>query len=109
MVYAAVYCGGYSAGTGIYLLLRSMTFISAVIVGHVKGRPQQENVLKPWQQGAFYALLLIAVVSVYFSLDRFLSFWNLVYVVGQYAALFFVCCATVAAVSRTGQLDCLRG
>ena len=68
----------------------AMTFISAVLVGHVKGRPQQENVLKPWQQGAFYALLLIAVVSVYFSLDRFLSFWNLVYVVGQYAALFFV-------------------
>lgn len=68
----------------------AMTFISAVLVGHVKGRPQQESVLKPWQQGAFYALLLIAVVSVYFSLDRFLSFWNLVYVVGQYAALFFV-------------------
>ena len=68
----------------------AMTFIGAVIVGHVKGSPQQENVLKPWQQGAFYLLLLIAVVSVYFSLDRFLSFWNLVYVVGQYAALFFV-------------------
>lgn len=68
----------------------AMTFIGAVIVSHVKGRPQQENVLKPWQQGAFYLLLLIAVVSVYFSLDRFLSFWNLVYVVGQYAALFFV-------------------
>ena len=61
----------------------AMTFIGAVIVSHVKGRPQQENVLKPWQQGVFYALLLIAVVSVYFSLDRFLSFWNLVYVVGQ--------------------------
>lgn len=68
----------------------AMTFIGAVLVSHVKGRPQQENVLKPWQQGAFYLLLLIAVVSVYFSLDRFLSFWNLVYVVGQYAALFFV-------------------
>lgn len=49
----------------------AMTFIGAVIVSHVKGRPQQENVLKPWQQGAFYLLLLIAVVSVYFSLDRF--------------------------------------
>ncbi len=68
----------------------AMTFVGAVIVSHVKGRPQQENVLKPWQQGAFYALLLIAVISVYFSMDRFLSFWNLVYVVGQYAALFFV-------------------
>lgn len=82
----------------------AMTFIGAVIVSHVKGHPQQENVLKPWQQGAFYLLLLIAVVSVYFSLDRFLSFWNLVYVVGQYAALFLCCCVTAAAVSRTGQL-----
>ena len=104
MVYAAVYCGGYSSGAGIYLLLRGDDLIGAVIVAHVKGRPQQENVLKPWQQGAFYLLLLIAVVSVYFSLDRFLSFWNLVYVVGQYAALFFVLCVTVAAVSRTRQL-----
>ena len=68
----------------------AMTFIGAVIVAHVKGLPQQENVLKPWQQGAFYLLLLISVGSVYFSLDRFLSFWNLIYVVGQYAALFFV-------------------
>lgn len=49
----------------------AMTFIGAVIVSHVKGHPQQENVLKPWQQGAFYALLLIAVVSVYFPWTDF--------------------------------------
>lgn len=68
----------------------SMTFISAAIVAHVKGRRGCLPVLRKWQQGALYALLAIAVVSVYFSLDRFLSFWNLVYVVGQYAALWFV-------------------
>lgn len=49
----------------------AMTFIGAVIVAHVKGLPQQENVLKPWQQGAFYLLLLISVGSVYFPWTDF--------------------------------------
>lgn len=68
----------------------AVTFLSAVLVAHFKGRSAQRKVLRPWQQGALYALMAIAVASVYFSLDRFLSFWNLVYVVGQYAALGFV-------------------
>ena len=68
----------------------TITFLSALVVAQVKGRTEQRKVLRPWQQGAFYALLAIAIISVYFSLDRFLSFWNLVYVVGQYAALGFV-------------------
>ena len=67
-----------------------VTFLSALLVAHFKGRAEQRKVLRPWQQGAVYALLAIAAGSVYFSLDRFLSFWNLVYVVGQYAALGFV-------------------
>ena len=67
-----------------------VTFLSALLVAHFKGRAEQRRVLRPWQQGAVYALLAIAAGSVYFSLDRFLSFWNLVYVVGQYAALGFV-------------------
>ena len=46
--------------------------------------------LRPWQQGALYVLLAISAASIYFSMDRFLSFWNWVYVVGQYAALVFV-------------------
>ena len=68
----------------------AVTFISAVLVVHVKGRAQQKKVLHTWQQGAFYVLLAISFASIYFSLDRFLSFWNWVYVVGQYAALVFV-------------------
>ena len=68
----------------------SITFISAAIVGWVKGRPHIESVLRPWQQGALYVLGAISLASIYFSLDRFLSFWNWVYVVGQYAALLFV-------------------
>lgn len=68
----------------------TVTFISAAIVAHVKGRVRKSCVLLPWQQGMLYAMLAIAFVSIYFSLDRFLSFWNFVYVVGQYAALVFV-------------------
>lgn len=67
-----------------------VTFICAVIVAHVRGRGSQPCVLRPWQQGAFYVLLAISAASIYFSMDRFLSFWNWVYVVGQYAALVFV-------------------
>ena len=68
----------------------AVTFICAALVAHVKGRGARADVLRPWQQGALYALLAITFVSIYFSLDRFLSFWNFVYVVGQYAALSFV-------------------
>lgn len=67
-----------------------VTFICAVIVAHVRGRGSQPCVLRPWQQGALYVLLAISAISIYFSMDRFLSFWNWVYVVGQYAALVFV-------------------
>lgn len=67
-----------------------VTFLSTLLVAQVKGRPQASAVLKKWQQGALYVLLFISFASIYFSLDRFLSFWNWVYVVGQYAALVFV-------------------
>lgn len=67
-----------------------VTFICAAIVAHVRGRGSQPCVLRPWQQGALYVLLAISAISIYFSMDRFLSFWNWVYVVGQYAALVFV-------------------
>ena len=68
----------------------AVTFICAAIVAHVKGNVRKSCVLRPWQQCVLYALLAIAFASIYFSLDRFLSFWNFVYVVGQYAALVFV-------------------
>ncbi len=67
-----------------------VTFICAAIVAHVRGRGSQPCVLRTWQQGALYVLLTISAASIYFSMDRFLSFWNWVYVVGQYAALVFV-------------------
>ena len=68
----------------------AVTFICAAIVAHVRGRGSQPCVLRTWQQGALYVLLAISAASIYFSMDRFLSFWNWVYVVGQYAALVFV-------------------
>ena len=68
----------------------AVTFICAALVAHVKGRGDAPCVLKKWQQGALYVLFAISAASIYFSLDRFLSFWNWVYVVGQYAALLFV-------------------
>ena len=68
----------------------SITFIAAAIVGWVKGRPHIESVLRPWQQGALYVLGAISLASIYFSLDRFISFWSWVYVVGQYTGLLFV-------------------
>ena len=67
-----------------------VTFICAAIVAHGRGRGSQPCVLRPWQQGALYVLLAISAASIYFSMDRFLSFWNWVYVIGQYAALVFV-------------------
>ena len=67
-----------------------VTFICAAIVAHVRGRGSQPCVLRPWQQVTLYVLLAISAASIYFSMDRFLSFWNWVYVVGQYAALVFV-------------------
>ena len=67
-----------------------VTFICAAIVAYVKGRGSQPCVLRHWQQGALYVLLAISAASIYFSMDRFLSFWNWVYVIGQYAALIFV-------------------
>ena len=66
-----------------------VTFLAAALVAHVKGR-QQPCVLKSWQQGLLYLLLIIGVVSLHFSKNQFISSWNYVYVAGQYSALFFV-------------------
>lgn len=65
------------------------TFLAALLTAVVRGR-RQPCVLQKWQQGVLYLLLGISLASVYFSLDSFLSFWNWVYAVGQYAALTFV-------------------
>ena len=66
-----------------------VTFVAAALVAYYKGR-QQPCVLKQWQQVLLYLLLAIGVVSLYFSKNKFISFWNYVYVAGQYSALFFV-------------------
>lgn len=66
-----------------------VTFFAAALVAHVKGR-QQPCVLKSWQQGLLYLLLVIGVISLHFSKNQFISSWNYVYVAGQYSALFFV-------------------
>ena len=66
-----------------------VTFLAAALVAYYKGR-QQPCVLKSWQQGLLYLLLVIGVVSLHFSKNQFISSWNYVYVAGQYSALFFV-------------------
>ena len=66
-----------------------VTFLAATLVAYYKGR-QQPCVLKSWQQGLLYLLLVIGVVSLHFSKNQFISSWNYVYVAGQYSALFFV-------------------
>ena len=66
-----------------------VTFVAAALVALVKGR-QQPAVLKHWQQGLLYLLLVISVVSLHFSKNQFISSWNFLYVAGQYGALFFV-------------------
>lgn len=65
------------------------TFLAALLVAFTKGR-QQSCVLKRWQQGLLYLLLAIGVISLNFSLNKFISSWNYLYVAGQYSALFFV-------------------
>ncbi len=67
----------------------NMTFLAAALVALIKGR-RQPCVLRAWQQGALWLLLLMGVISLHFSRDRFLSSWNYLYVAGQYAAFFFV-------------------
>lgn len=66
-----------------------VTFLAAALVAYYKGR-QQPCVLKSWQQGLLYLLLVIGVVSLHFSKNQFISSWNYVYVAGQYSALLFV-------------------
>ena len=66
-----------------------VTFLAAALVAYVKGR-QQPCVLKSWQQGLLYLLLVIGVVSLHFSKNQFISSWNYLYVAGQYSALLFV-------------------
>lgn len=67
----------------------AITFLVSVFVAVKKGR-QQPKVLKSWQQVFFYLLLLIGLISLHFSMDKFISSWNYLYVAGQYGALFFV-------------------
>lgn len=65
------------------------TFACAVFVAAFGG-VRKEKVLKSWQQGALFVLLLIAWVSLRFSKDTFISTFNFIYVVGQYTAFGYV-------------------
>lgn len=67
----------------------AVTFLASIFVAMQKGR-QQPKVLKSWQQAFLYLLLFIGIISLHFSLDKFVSSWNYLYVAGQYSALFFV-------------------
>lgn len=69
--------------------LVGVTFAGALLVACVRGR-QQPPVLRTWEQGLLYLLLLAGIASLHLSRDQFLSSFNFVYVVGQYAAFIFV-------------------
>lgn len=66
----------------------AVTFICALLASF--GGRQHEKVLRPWQQGLLYLLFAIGWLSLHFSMDKFLSSFNFLYVGGQYAALIFV-------------------
>ncbi len=65
----------------------SITFICALIGSWHK---RKRKILKKWQQGLLYLLLVIGWLSLHLSADKFASSFNFLYVVGQYAALIFV-------------------
>lgn len=67
----------------------NITFLAALFVAYYKGR-QQEKVLHNWEQWVLYGLLGVAVFSLSFSGDPFVSAWNLVYAAGQYGGLVYV-------------------
>ena len=69
--------------------LIAVNFLMALFVACFKKRNTPE-ILEKGQQYAIYILLAVSLVSIYFSLDRFLSIWNYIYVVGQYSGLVFV-------------------
>lgn len=67
-----------------------ITFICAVLVSFSSKERKPFYVFNFKQQALLYLLLIIGVVSLFFSMDGFLSAWNYLYVAGQYAAIFFV-------------------
>ena len=69
--------------------LIAVNFLMALFVACFKKRNTPE-ILEKGQQYALYILLAVSLVSIYLSLDRFLSIWNYIYVVGQYTGLVFV-------------------
>ena len=66
----------------------AVTFCYAFIASFGTGSKMQ--VFKGWQQGLLYLLLVIGVISLHFSAEKFQSAFNYLYVAGQYAALVFV-------------------
>lgn len=66
----------------------SVTFLCALFASF--GSKKHEPVLRPWQQALLYLLFAVGWLSLHFSAEPFLSSFNFVYVVGQYAAMIFV-------------------
>lgn len=69
--------------------LIAVNFLMALFVSRYKDK-STPNILDKWQQNALYVLLAIAIISICFSRDKFLSGWNFVYVGGQYIGLIYV-------------------
>ncbi len=65
-----------------------ITFICALFVAFCG--IHKEKVLKKWEQAVLYLLFIIAWISLHFSENIFISSYNFIYVVGQYAAMIFV-------------------
>ena len=67
----------------------NITFAAALLAAYYK-QHSANSVLRRWEQGLLYGLLGSAIFSLLFSGNRFLSFWNLVYVGSQYIGMIYV-------------------
>lgn len=66
------------------------TVLCAAFVAFCGGAGRRPAVFSPVEQGLLYLLVLLAVVSLHFSRNPFISSWNFLYVGGQYGALVFM-------------------
>ncbi len=65
-------------------------FLLALFVRIFKGEDTHVAILKPWQQGLLYLLLVISVVSIHFSQNQAESALSWSYSVGQYISIVYV-------------------
>ncbi len=65
-------------------------FLLAIGVTIFKSENKHVAILKPWQQGLLYLMLIISVISIHFSLNKAESALSWSYSVGQYISIVYV-------------------